>query len=203
MWAEGLPTSVIGEALGVHSGYIRKLAGKRRDMFPARNGNQPPTELRAKASEIYKAGATILVTAQTLGLPKTTVAKWARTYRDLFPKRESIVLADDKGGEALAKAVVKRAEHRQREEWPDKAPGFDGVTSAALKPCGCRWPLWGHHESFDYDTSLFCGAPRIKAGSYCAFHAEASVGPGTRSERGAIKAARTIHARELARGGGE
>ncbi|QKC89959.1 hypothetical protein EB230_17265 [Mesorhizobium sp. NZP2234] len=82
--------------------------------------------------------------------------------------------------------------------FPAKAPGYAGVPKGRLTSCQCEFPLWGHHEAFDAETSLFCGAPRIPDSRipYCGFHAIATAGKGTPVERRAIRDAIAMDARE-------
>jgi hypothetical protein len=83
-------------------------------------------------------------------------------------------------------------------KYPAKAPGYNGVPHGRLTSCGCQYPLWGHHETFDVATSLFCGAPRIPDSDrpYCGFHAIATTGKGTPGERRAVRDAIATDARE-------
>ncbi|TIV60300.1 hypothetical protein [Mesorhizobium sp.] len=82
--------------------------------------------------------------------------------------------------------------------FPEKAPGFDGVPRGRLTSCGCEFPLWGHHEEYDRENSLFCGAPRIldSRAPYCGFHAALTTGRGTPSERRAVRDAIATEERE-------
>ncbi|MER9393854.1 MULTISPECIES: hypothetical protein [unclassified Mesorhizobium] len=83
-------------------------------------------------------------------------------------------------------------------KFPAKAPGYDGVPHGRLTSCKCEFPLWGHHQQFDADTSLFCGAPRIPGfrQPYCGFHALATTGKGTPVERRAVRDAIAADTRE-------
>lgn len=82
--------------------------------------------------------------------------------------------------------------------FPEKAPGYPGIPRGRLKSCSCEFPLWGDHETFDLETSPFCGAPRSPAGSkpYCGFHVLAARGRGTPAERRSISDAAVLARRE-------
>lgn len=81
--------------------------------------------------------------------------------------------------------VERQPAGKIKERFPDKAPGYPGVTTAKHTSKSCRFPLWGHHEKFEMKTSLFCDAPRIEGESWCEFHKDIITGAGTRSERDA------------------
>lgn len=148
-----------------------------------------------QAAELWRAGILGRDIAEQLGITGRRLANIAADNRDLFPSRRkkegertaADILNSIKGRAAAAKNAIKPA-------FPAKAPGYDGVTARNRPGCGCEFPLWGHHEEFDFETSLYCGAPRVQGKSYCGFHCKESVGAGTASERGAagvlIKAAR-------------
>lgn len=64
------------------------------------------------------------------------------------------------------------------------------VTLLELKPSSCRWPV------NDGNPFLFCGAPAVSGGPYCACHAEMASGVGTQHERDALRVARYQARRE-------
>lgn len=141
-----------------------------------------------EASELWLRGETTAEIAAKMGLTKPEMSWVAQKHRDLFPARganyyrASGFSAENIANRAKAKSAIKP-------RFPPKAPGFDGVPRGRLASCQCEFPLWGDHERFDLDTSLFCGAPRESqaGGLYCTFHARKASGLGTRSEREAIR----------------
>jgi hypothetical protein len=137
-----------------------------------------------EAAELWRKGVITQEIADHFGISKVAMSYYASTRRHMFPRRGSSFLsaharkANPENVAAKTKPVIKP-------KFPDKAPGHDGVPVGKLTACGCVFPLWGHHETFDLETSLYCGAASEEKHHYCTFHRKLSVGPGTRSERNA------------------
>lgn len=68
------------------------------------------------------------------------------------------------------------------------APHVAGIDMMMLTECRCKWPL------NDGGPFLFCGEAKQPGRPYCAFHAAASIGSGTESERTAIRSALKVAA---------
>lgn len=68
------------------------------------------------------------------------------------------------------------------------APQVAGIDLMMLTECRCKWPL------NDGGPFLFCGEVKRSDRPYCAFHATASIGIGTESERTAVRSALKIAA---------
>lgn len=68
------------------------------------------------------------------------------------------------------------------------APHVAGIDLMMLTECRCKWPL------NDGGPFLFCGEAKKSDGAYCAFHAQASIGKGTESERTAVRSALKVAA---------
>ena len=68
------------------------------------------------------------------------------------------------------------------------APQVAGMPLIMLTDCRCKWPL------NDGGPFLFCGEAKQPGRPYCAFHAAASIGSGTESERTAIRSALKVAA---------
>lgn len=148
-----------------------------------------------KAAELWRSGILGRDIAAQLGITESRLSWIASENRDLFPSRRK------KEGEKTAADILNgikwraaAAKNAIKPQFPAKSPGYEGVTARNRPACGCEFPLWGHHEEFDFESSLYCGAPRKPGKSYCAFHCKEATGAGTASERGAadilIKAAR-------------
>lgn len=139
-----------------------------------------------RAVGLWRSGILCRDIAEQLGITETRLSWIASQNRGLFPSRRK------KEGEKTAADILRSIEAkadasktRLKPKFPEKAPGFPGVTIRERSGCGCEFPLWGHHEYFDFDTSLYCGAPRVEGKSYCSFHCDLAIGTGTASERGA------------------
>lgn len=63
------------------------------------------------------------------------------------------------------------------------APHVAGVDLMMLTEHRCKWPI------NDGGPFLFCGEAKKSDRPYCAFHAQASIGKGTESERTAVRSA--------------
>ncbi|ESZ63748.1 hypothetical protein NL532_31985 [Mesorhizobium sp. C120A] len=154
-------------------------------------------EKKAEAARLWATGLDGPAIAARVGSTTKELYALTRHNRAMFVLRR-------RGANRLA-ALTKGASEGKAAEvlkikpcFPDKAPGYDGVPRGRLTSCGCEFPLWGHHEDYEVDTSLFCGAPRIPDSRwpYCGFHALAVSGKGTPIERRAIPDAIAADARE-------
>lgn len=135
----------------------------------------------ARAAQRWADGVSTPLIAKALNVKARQVSDLAARRRALFPKRKP------GAGNAIKKSKT-RGFNPLPVKYPEKAPGFDGVPISRLGACACSFPLWGHHEDFDVDSSLFCGAPtNEEGGPYCDFHREISRGMGTPSERRAVR----------------
>jgi hypothetical protein len=151
------------------------------------------------AAELWAKGIKTQDIATAFGVTRTNMAYIAASHRKLFPARSATFY---RASGFTAKHIENRAKLKAgiKEKWPEKAPLFmiceetgvetkwfhEGRTVHNLG-CGCNFPLWGHHETFVPETSLYCGAERDGGHTYCSFHRIATTGLGTRSERDAIK----------------
>ena len=97
------------------------------------------------------------------------------------------------GTVSLNKIKAARAIVTLLDEAPDipgrfGAPHVAGIDLMMLTECRCKWPL------NDGGPFLFCGEVKRSDRPYCAFHATASIGKGTESERTAIRSALKVAA---------
>jgi hypothetical protein len=97
------------------------------------------------------------------------------------------------GTVSLNKIKAARAIVALLDEAPDipgrfGAPHVAGIDLMMLTECRCKWPI------NDGGPFLFCGMKKQPDRPYCAFHATASLGNGTESERTAIRSALKIAA---------
>lgn len=142
-----------------------------------------------EASKLWRAGETMKAIAEKTGVPSSTLGGWPPMFRDLFPKR------DYRTGGAFAKNAanvmisIRAKKAKAAPRMPPKAPQYlvceetgeetkwfhEGRTARELPACGCTFPLWGDHEYFNTETSLFCGAPKTEK-EYCQFHADRAYG---------------------------
>lgn len=139
-----------------------------------------------KASKLWRAGVLGREIAQELGISERRLSGIASANRDLFPSR--LKKDGDKTAAEILRNIETKAEAANtlmKPKFPEKAPGYPGVTVRERSAFGCEFPLWGHHEYFDFETSLYCGAPRVDGRSYCAFHCREATGAGSAQERGA------------------
>lgn len=67
-------------------------------------------------------------------------------------------------------------------------PHVVGVPLLMLTDCRCKWPI------NDGGPFLFCGEAKQPDRPYCAYHATASLGKGTESERSAVRSALKVAA---------
>jgi GcrA cell cycle regulator len=102
----------------------------------------------------------------------------AEESKPRFTKRRRIALGLPAGLPPLKVSLQKP----QGEAW-EAIPGVVPVSMIDLEAGRCKWPV-GRETPF-----LFCGAPATHR-HYCDHHHAWSVGQGTLSERGAIKAAK-------------
>lgn len=113
----------------------------------------------------------------------------ARDIRIAAKRRKNV-----RGGTvSLNKIKAARAIVTLLDEAPDipgrfGAPHVAGIDLMMLTECRCKWPL------NDGGPFLFCGEVKRPDRPYCAFHATASIGNGTESERTAIRSALKIAA---------
>ncbi|MGO8269229.1 hypothetical protein ACC862_24005 [Rhizobium ruizarguesonis] len=137
-----------------------------------------------QASKLWVKGLKTKDIAEAIGVSKTNMSYHASKHRGMFPKRPANFY---RSSDLRAKNIEHRAKSKISiaKKWPEKAPGHDGVLVGRLTNCGCVFPLWGHHEDFDVNTSLYCGAISEEGHHYCTFHRKLSTGLGTRSERAA------------------
>lgn len=75
---------------------------------------------------------------------------------------------------------------------PDAFAPLPGTVPALfIEAEGCRWPVTLDGSVMDTSTHC-CNARRLLKSSYCAAHKALSVGPGTESERSAVRAAKRV-----------
>lgn len=146
------------------------------------------------AAPLWRQGLSAREIGEQLAVKESRVVAIASENRARFPSRRR--KTGDRHAVEIVRASTSKAEAKDgmKPKWPEAAPGFPGVTIRDRPVCGCEFPLWGHHEHFDFQTSLYCGAPKAEGRSYCRFHCDLTTGAGTVSERNAaghlIKAAR-------------
>ncbi|RWF64114.1 hypothetical protein [Mesorhizobium sp.] len=144
-------------------------------------------ESKAEAARLWATGMTGAEIAELCGSTPEELYGLARRNPDRFRPRGH-------GSNRFHKTMAPKthfvgpAPKAFKARFPEKAPGFDGVPRGRLTSCGCEFPLWGHHEDYDRETSLFCGAPRNldSRAPYCRFHDALTTGRGTPSERRAV-----------------
>lgn len=146
-----------------------------------------------EAGRLWRDGVAGANIAAHLGISTRQFFDLARRDRTKFPTRSRGGADIVRVSAAYIASRLNSAKATLPERFPAKAPGYPGVVHGRLTSCSCEFPLWGDHEEYDRDTSLFCGAPRPADAlrPYCGFHARESFGLGTPSERRAVRDAIT------------
>lgn len=81
------------------------------------------------------------------------------------PKRREVPL-HHKGTNGITKGRWEA--NKAKQTAPIAAPVNGAhVHNLDLRPCHCRWPMWGHRER---SNQMFCGAPKIDGSPYCEAH---------------------------------
>jgi len=177
MWnIEGLSQGEIAAHFGITRHAVAGLIFRHREKFKRRNERQR-TDLRRlrtqAAAKVAKAQ-----TAQKPRQPIATASQTANQRRKAFHAvkvAEEAAIASPANCEAITKAEAIAYDAA-------RMPHAKGLMD--LTPCDCRWILTadGPH--------MFCCAEIAPLSPYCQHHKARSKGPGTKSERRAVKDAR-------------
>lgn len=168
MWADGQTGSQIAKALHVTRSSVLGMMHRRREQFPlktAAQGNRAYDRYRTP-SAIAKRRAKAKPKPQPK--PKEDRMEPVRVFVPPMPVQD--VPAPDAF-----------------------APLLGTVPALFIEAEGCRWPVTLDGSVMDTSTHC-CNARRLLKSSYCAAHKALSVGPGTESERSAVRAAKSLSA---------
>jgi hypothetical protein len=131
--------------------------------------------------------------ASALGVTVKQLYGLSDRRRDLFPPRSRGGIRKKVNRLTVNSPISKLLDSDHKSvnvSYPPKAFGEPGIPAAMLVHGCCNFPLWGHHEAFDYKRSLYCGGyvgDRAK-GTYCEFHAEVAADAGNPARIAAMAA---------------
>jgi hypothetical protein len=137
-----------------------------------------------EAAKLWREGEKAADIGAKFGFSKQKMTAFAAARRELFPARTT---ESTRASGFTADQIEARVEATDsvKVKWPPKATNYDGVPRGQLTRCGCEFPLWGDHERYVHEVSLYCGAPKAGGRPYCGFHCNVAKGYGTPSERAA------------------
>jgi Uncharacterized protein conserved in bacteria len=190
MWGRGMSCSEIASALG-HT-YTRSMiaskAKRLRHMFPARIVQLQP-DLEAMATVWNGTTKSSAEIGRQFGISQERVREIASKHPGMFEKRKAGPKYQNKP------PVAKNLSTGWRSAGPVSVtaytePSLDDYDQSRLPGLllweneGCKYPLTqtGPHR--------FCGCNKLELKPYCAYHAVKVAGPGTVSERRAVRDAR-------------
>ena len=81
LWAGAMPVKQIAQKLGYSPSYIRDVAHRNREMFPARHRRRPKAERDQWADRVISGELGVRECARQAGCNPVTVRKWARDRR--------------------------------------------------------------------------------------------------------------------------
>lgn len=197
MWMSGMKKVDIVNALGdwCTMGMLSGIFKRNRDKFPVREGDARYKRHSADINEIARLWNDTKMSSTTIGrkfgLSSTTIRSMVAYHKDLFisrkkgaPKSPKPVPAKKEGRDVFIAPKISTIEFKHPELDDYERARLPGVNM--IDNFGCRYPLTedGPH--------MFCGCKRVEMKSYCAYHVEKVAGPGTRSERRAVRDARRV-----------
>jgi GcrA cell cycle regulator len=156
-------------------------------------------EMNARLTAMWAASLTAAAIASIMGDGITRNAIIGKVFRLGLSKRKPGPPRQPKKAKPAPKQQRRRivrpvpvpefvALEARSEPW-EPLPGSVPISILSLTDAVCRWPVGGDHRT---PGTGFCGCPVATGRVYCAEHYATSVGNGTPSERGALKAARVV-----------
>lgn len=168
MWADGQTGSQIAKALRVTRSSVLGMMHRRREQFPLKTAAQGNAAFgRAQAiADITKQPRPVAAKPKPQPKPKEDRMEPVRVFVPPMPVQDVPA--------------------------PDAFAPLPGTVPALfIEAEGCRWPVTLAGSVMDTSTHC-CNARRLLKSSYCAAHKALSVGPGTESERSAVRAAKRV-----------
>ena len=201
MWRDDYSSQQIADRLGRTKNSIVSLARRERDRFPQRRMSPSSAEvtttarkrfvwteeLKAKAARMWSAGELVVKIAAAIGCSATTVNDMAYDNRERFPKRKRIpTVVRIKGiPEVPVETLMNNtAKTHIFDAVPFQLKGVALVKFLNLREGQCKFPV-----DNELGPDMGCCGVQISDShpSYCSHHARIASGPGTESERRALR----------------